>query len=379
MNKKLKVGLVFDDSLDQPDGVSAQVKTIGAWLSSQGHQVSYLVGETTMTSYAGGRVYSLAKNLKVSFNGNQMSIPLKSSAREVKEVIAKEKFDVLHVMAPYSPVMSAKAIRAVPTSTAVVASFHIFPANYMANLGGQLLGLMLWKSKRRIDSWLSVSAAAREFARKSFGVDSRLVPNMIDVAEFSSSNLHPKAGRIVYLGRLVERKGASQLIDAFNILNQERPGLSLVIGGKGPLLDKLQSKVRKLNLTDKVSFKGFVKAENKASFLASGEIICFPSLGGESFGVVLLEAMAAGRGVLVAGDNAGYRYVLQARPQQIVEACDPLALANTISLFLSDKAKARKAVLWQKAEVGKYDVNKVGPELIKEYERAIAKRSASGA
>jgi phosphatidylinositol alpha-mannosyltransferase len=78
-NRKLKVGLVFDDSLDKTDGVAQYVKTLGAWLSGQGHSVSYLVGETKMTRWQGGQVYSLANNASVKFNGNRLTMPVSSS------------------------------------------------------------------------------------------------------------------------------------------------------------------------------------------------------------------------------------------------------------------------------------------------------------
>src|SRR3989344_5842669 len=93
--KSLSVGFLYDDSLDRPDGVSQYVKTIGAWLSGQGHQVVYFVGETKLKEWAGGRVYSLSKNQKVSFNSNFVSTPLPASRRAIFEVLQKEKPDIL--------------------------------------------------------------------------------------------------------------------------------------------------------------------------------------------------------------------------------------------------------------------------------------------
>src|SRR5579862_4445122 len=94
--QSLNVGLVFDDSLDSPDGVAQHVKTLGAWLSARGHTVSYLVGETKMSDWAGGKVYSLAKNQKVSFNGNKLSIPLPVKTQTLAKIIKELNFDILH-------------------------------------------------------------------------------------------------------------------------------------------------------------------------------------------------------------------------------------------------------------------------------------------
>src|SRR3990167_4651652 len=105
-NEKLRVGFLFDDTLDSNDGVAQYVKTLGAWLSGQGHEVSYLVGQTKMTHWASGRVISLARNLPVSFNANRLSIPLPASGHRINLLLSERKYDILHVQVPHSPFMS---------------------------------------------------------------------------------------------------------------------------------------------------------------------------------------------------------------------------------------------------------------------------------
>src|SRR3989344_5742480 len=104
----LKIGFVFDDSLDSNDGVAQYVKTLGAWFSSQGHKVCYLVGESKTAQWRGGQVYSLARNQKVVFNGNRLSVPLPAKRSPIKLVLEQEDFDVLHVQLPHSPFMAQK-------------------------------------------------------------------------------------------------------------------------------------------------------------------------------------------------------------------------------------------------------------------------------
>ncbi|MBX4191013.1 glycosyltransferase, partial [Candidatus Saccharibacteria bacterium] len=189
-NQSLDVGLVFDDSLDKHDGVAQYVKTLGAWLSDQGHNVSYFVGETKMTDWQGGNVYSLARNQTVYFNGNKLSMPLRSNKRQIKEVLAKQKLDVLHVMVPYSPFMAQKIINLASPQTAIVGTFHIYPSGNLSIYGSKLLRLMLRGSLEKFQEIMSVSQASADFASQTYNINPRVVPNPVDIKSFSK-NHHP--------------------------------------------------------------------------------------------------------------------------------------------------------------------------------------------
>src|SRR3972149_1396007 len=108
--KKLSIGFLYDDTLDSTDGVAQYVKTLGAWLSGQGHKVCYLVGQTQLKDWAGGKVYSLARNQKISFNGNILSISLLSRKGQIRKVLGQEELDILHVQVPYSPFMAKRVL-----------------------------------------------------------------------------------------------------------------------------------------------------------------------------------------------------------------------------------------------------------------------------
>jgi phosphatidylinositol alpha-mannosyltransferase len=149
----------------------------------------------------------------------------------------------------------------------------------------------------------------------------------------------------------------------------------LVIGGKGPELANLQKFVSKNKLTDKVEFRGFIDEKDKPKFLGSADIACFPSTGGESFGIVLIEAMAAGAGVTIGGDNPGYRSVLEKQPELIINPKDSQAFATKLLDFITDKPLAQKIHGWQDRTIKQYDVSVVGQSLLDQYLIAIDKRS----
>ena len=374
--RKLKVALVFDDSLDSSDGVAQYVKTLGSWLSVQGHNVSYLVGETKIASWDGGRVHSLSKNIKVRFNGNKLSIPLPASRRRIERLLSQEEFDVLHVMAPYSPFMAARVIKLAPPGTAIIGTFHIFPSGRLSTLGSKLLYRLLKPSLKRFGEIVSVSRVAAEFANSAYHIDSFVVPNAIDIRRFKGS--YPSSGsikRIVFLGRLVDRKGAGQLLEAFSLLLGEISGVELIIAGDGPNRPRLEAQAEKLGIINDVKFLGYIGENDKPKLLASADIACFPSLYGESFGIVLLEAMAAGSRVILAGDNPGYRSVLGSQPELLVNPRQTEIFAKRLKRLLTDKKKIDELHKWQRANVAKYDVGVVGAKLLDIYNGQIARQA----
>jgi phosphatidyl-myo-inositol alpha-mannosyltransferase len=375
--RKLKVGLVFDDSLDSNDGVAQYVRTLGAWLADQGYEVRYLVGETQMPNWRGGRVYSLAANLKVRFNGNRLSMPLLSRKAALKDVLAKEKFDILHVMAPYSPLMAQRLIMMAGPGTAVVGTFHILPSGWLSRAGSYALRAASVLSLRRFDGFISVSRPAQEFARRVYGIESSVVPNPVDLKKFRDAERPAKKKQIVFLGRLVERKGCRQLIKAFAEISEDYPKYQLIIAGDGPQRRQLEKLAQDLGVGQRTRFLGYIDEDDKPEILGSAAIACFPSLYGESFGIVLIEAMAAGSGAILAGDNPGYHSVLADQPQLLFNPREPSELAAKLARLLSDDAYRSKIRDWQDQEVQKYDIEVVGRQLAELYKRAIAKTTAS--
>lgn len=372
---KLKIGFVFDDSLDSTDGVAQYVKTLGAWLGAQGHQVSYLVGQTKMKNWAGGRVFSLSKNAGVVFNRNRLSVPLPASRRKIKRVLQDEDFDVLHVQVPHSPFLAQRVMNAASDKVAIVGTFHIFPAGWLAKLGSKSLRAAYWGGLGRFDQLISVSQPAARFAKQYFRLSSRVLPNVVDVQRFASASAEPPPSpQVVFLGRLVSRKGATELLKAFKVLHSTMPEVRLTVAGDGPQRKSLERYAEKNNLQKVVTFLGKIPEKQKPPLLASADIACFPSLSGESFGIVLIEAMAAGAKVVVGGNNPGYQSVLGGHPELLIDPADSVKFASRLKRFLSDQSAIAAAGNWQSRAVKRYDVATVGPQILDIYQTAIAKR-----
>lgn len=382
-SKKLVVGFCYDDTLDSSDGVAQYVKTVGAWLTLQGHRVIYLVGASKTKSWAGGEVYSVSKNLKVSWAGNRLSMPILAKKNLIKRILKENQLDVLHVQVPYSPLMAQKIINKINPSVAVVGTFHIFPANSLSVFGSKLLKIVYGKSLKRFDTYLSVSSAAQSYAKEVFGVTSLVIPNAVNLKKLSDGlsagkiRAKSSAGHIVFLGRLVERKGVKQLLEAFLALHKNYPQVRLTIAGDGPQKTKLEKFVGKNNLSSVVDFPGFVSESDKPRLLASADIACFPSLYGESFGIVLIEAMAAGAGVVLGGDNPGYQSVLGQQPALLVNPIDTDEFARRLDQFLTNKNLVQQIHAWQNEHIKQFDIATVGPKLVDIYRRVIANKTQS--
>lgn len=369
----MKIGFVLDDSLDKTDGVQQYVLTLGQWMRHQGHEVHYLVGHTERKDIP--HIHSLSRNIQTHFNQNRMSTPLPASKKLIKALLEREQFDALHIQMPYSPFMAGRVIMAAPNTTKVIGTFHIIPFSWIEKTATRLLGLILWRSLRRFNTIYSVSEPARIFARRSFGVKSTVLPNVVNIASFHSGrpiNKY-KDGKvtIVFLGRLVERKGCMYLLQALEQLHQQHllNNVRVLICGKGQLLSDLEAYVHNHHLSSIVHFVGFVSEEDKPHYLATADIAVFPSTGGESFGIVLIEAMAAGSTVVLGGNNIGYASVLQDRQELLIDPLNTLEFAKTLKHFIASQRARHSAAKWQREHVQQYDVAVVGRKLLDQYER----------
>lgn len=370
------IGLLLDDNLDKPDGVQQYVKTLGGYLQRQGHDVHYLVGASSNSS---PNIHVLGRVLNLRFNRNTVGTPLPSplkTRQQVRKLFKEIKFDVIHVQSPHSPLLAGVVIKAASRrQVAITSTFHILPAGFWPKAGSSMLRFILWRSLRQIDCFISNTTATQDFLKSTWKRSSRLIPNPVRVSDFSKSK--PKSPgpkkQIVFLGRLVDRKGVTQLLEAFALLPPDLLESShLTIGGKGPEMGALKKRLEELKLKN-VTLAGFIDEADKPNFLAQADLAVFPSLYGESFGISLLEPMAARAGVVLAGDNPGYRCVLGMQPKLMFDPSDVLGFRDHLEFWLNiDEQNFKDMHNWQQQHVKNYDIDKVvGPEVVKLYQETI--------
>jgi phosphatidylinositol alpha-mannosyltransferase len=380
---KLKIGYILDGGLEKPDGVQQYILALGGWMKSQGHEVRYIVAGNIAPGITDA--ISLSRSIEVSSNGNSLTIPRPVSRKKLKDYLNKEQFDVLHVQTPYSPLMGEQLIFLSPKSTAVIGTFHVVPYNKLLSIGNWLLGHYCHFSIKRFDKMFSVSPAAQKIAKRDFRIDSSILPNVIDYAKFSSATPVKKYQdgkiNILFFGRLVERKGCIYLLKA--IVNLKDRGIDIktlrvIVAGSGPQAKELKDFATNNNLAGVVEFTGFVEEVDKPKYYASADIAVFPALGGESFGIVLIEAMCSGHAAVLGGANDGYGSVLAAQPELLFKVKDDNELTDKLVELLDDETKRHNFASWARSYAKEYDVNVVGARLEATYlDTVFAKNRAT--
>ncbi len=375
----MKIGFVFDDGLDATDGVQQNILTLGKWLEENGHEVHYLVGETKRTDLP--TLHSLAKNIRVQFNGNTLTVPLPTSKRKITWLLDELKLDVLHVQTPYSPFLGGRVLRLGHAKSVVISTFHIMANSRFVDVANHVLGVINRPTRKYIDLHVAVSEPAAMFAQRAYGYSCQVLANPFELDRFLVKNEATESDQevqIVFLGRLVNRKGARHLLEAVAHLRKSSPGLPAFrvhIGGKGVQREELEQFVSERHLQEIVHFHGFVAEEDKVAFLAQADIAVFPSTSGESFGISLLEGMASARGVVLAGNNPGYASVMaRSWSDQLFDPKNTAEFAHVLEKYIRSPKERALAAKRQKKHTRQFDVRVVGPKLLNLYEAALKKR-----
>jgi phosphatidylinositol alpha-mannosyltransferase len=362
----MRIGIVCPYSWDIPGGVSAHVNDLAQALIRMGHYVSVLA-PAEFDELLPDFVVSTGKPRAVKYNGSTARLsfgPL--VARKVSKWIEEGEFDVLHVHEPLSPSLSVLACWA--ANGPIVATWHSAMDRSRMML---TLSKLAQTAMEKVSARIAVSEAARATLIKHVGGDAVVIPNGVDVSMFT--NATPMFGwpgpnlSIVFLGRGDEpRKGLEVLVDAYPQIRNKFPNVRLLIAGPGEPAETLE----KLSDVDRASVTvlGMIAQQDKSSVLASGTIYVAPNTGGESFGIVLLEAMASGTPV-VASDLEAFERVLDfGRAGITFENEDPESLAQVICDLLGDEAKRTELIQHARLRANEFDWNVVANEIVNVYE-----------
>jgi phosphatidylinositol alpha-mannosyltransferase len=369
----MKIGIVCPYDMDRGGGVQEHVLAQASELQKRGHNVSILTPKTRHN------VVGAPKAVKIIYLGNSTKVrtPINTSLElgaslkrdAVDDVLAAEKFDLLHIHEPEVPFLGAQIVA--KATCPIVATFHaIHPETPFARTLETVRIPYSRSIFTRLTELTAVSDAAAIFVRERTGRKVHIIPNGIDLKKYSFEphvhTVEPKS--IVYVGRLEKRKGVLYLIKAYAALAKKRDDICLQLAGDGELRDSLQEYVKNHKIP-RVDFLGFVSEAKKTELLHQATIFCSPALYGESFGIVLLEAMASGT-VVVAGDNQGYAGVLAGtgrlslvNPKQVSE------FSRRLDVLLDDEGLRQNWLDWAQKDVQQYDYPKVVDQYVSVYKQ----------
>jgi len=365
----VRIGMVCPYTWDVPGGVQEHIKDLAEALIGLGHEVSVISPADDDTPLP-GYVVPAGRAVPVPYNGSVARLafgPL--SAARVRRWVKEGGFDVLHVHEPAAPSLSLLACW--------VADGPIVATAHTANPRSRVMHaayLALQTALEKISGWIAVSEAARTTLVEHMGGDAVLIPNGVTVSRYEKASPLPgwpgEGGALGFLGRMEEpRKGLDVLLRAFELLAAQRPGLRLLVAGPGDL-DEVRAKVTDA-IRDRLILLGRVTQEDKARFYHSVDVFCAPNTGGESFGVVLIEAMAAGAPI-VASDLDAFQLVLRdGRAGELFPAGDPAALAAAASRLLDDPSLRARLSAAATDAVRAYDWPMVARDVVKVYEAVV--------
>ncbi len=341
----MKIGMLSEFYYPQPGGVSEHIRAVSQELTDLGHDVVVLTsnirGDVPET---GARVRRVGSSFPIRYNGSLSRISLGwRLGSALRQVLREEDLDVLHVHNPLMPTLPLLALR--HASCPVVATFHSY---YQRDLLLEIFQGPLRKLLSRTQARVPVSLSAQKAVTGLFPGDYQIIPNGVDYDFFSQAVTlrkrqvrHNQRRYLLFVGAQVPRKGLPILLHAFPRIAEECPDVDLLVVGDGPGPDRMKRQVPR-PLRERVHFLGCLPRRRLLECFTSADIFCAPSLGRESFGMVLLEAMAAGVPV-VASDIEGYRNVVtHDRDGYLIPPGSPDLWSQTLlNLLGDDEARAQ--------------------------------------
>ncbi|NBO51642.1 MAG: glycosyltransferase family 1 protein [Actinobacteria bacterium] len=368
--KKIRIGMVCPYGWDTPGGVQTHMKDLAEYLISEGHYVSVLAPVSDDSIRVEDYVVNAGKPISIPVNGSVARVlfgPLASS--RAKQWIAAGDFDLLHLHEPAIPSLSLLACSA--AEGPIVGTFHVSTPKKKAIYA---IGPILEPIVEKLTARIAVSELARSTLKAHFDTDAVVIPNGIDGQKYANAKVNPEysgPNSIGFMGRFEEpRKGLQVLIDSLAVVARFIPNVKYLIAGPGDSEEFL----KQLNpqLRSRIEFLGRLSDQEKESFLKSVDLYVAPNTGGESFGIILTEALSAGTAV-VASDIPAFKAVLEnGEVGALFKNQDSADLAKVIVGLLRDDERRKKLASNGKLSAQKYDWQVVAEQIESVYEMAIA-------
>ena len=376
--ERLKIGIVSPYGYPHPGGVNEHVRFTYEAMARLGHDVWIITSKYGKERENEGNIIRLGTGWAFPTNGSIGRVTLGwRFKQQARAVLDEQRFDILHFHEPFVPFLSPTVLQA--SRTVNVGTFHAF--------GG--FSPSYWVGRRfagdlasRLHGRIAVSGAARHFISRYFPGEYRIIPNGVELDRFERAEpyeqLRDGVLNILFVGRLEERKGLIHLLKAYHRLRKRHVDARLLVVGAGPKLREYRRYVGLRGIRD-VEFLGRVTDEEKARYFASADVFCAPATGQESFGIVLLEAMAAGVPI-VASDIHGYKQVVQRGVQGLlVEPRKPRALAAALYTLALDPELRDRMGEAGRARAPEFSWERVTEQVIDFYREVRTAALSSGA
>ncbi len=375
----MKIALVSPYDIAHPGGVVSHILALEHQFTRMGHQVRIIAPSSKKTPPVGDSFIPIGRARTIPVGGTviRISISLRLASR-IKEVLAEEKFDIIHLHEPFLPMLCSAVLRF--SDTVNIGTFHACQSSPGYNFGWPISRLMLRRRRRKLIGKIAVSKTAMDFASKYVSGYYDIIPNGIDLKHFSPDvapvdRFCDGKINILFVGRLEKRKGLNHLLNAYWRVKGEFPNSRLIIVGPGTRLRKKYEKQVRRNGLEDVVFVGYASYAELPSYYKSADIFCSPATGEESFGIVLLEAMAVGKPI-VATNIEGYASVLtHGEEGLLVPPKDEKGLAQTLISLMADESLRRQMGARGMLTASEYSWEKVAQQVLAYYLRILGEPS----
>ncbi|MCS7207378.1 MAG: glycosyltransferase family 4 protein [Dehalococcoidia bacterium] len=364
----MRIALVSPYDFAYPGGVNDHIASLARQLRGMGHRVHILAPSSRPAQELGiPYLMRLGYPLRIPSGGSTARITLSVwLAERVRDLLQRNRYDIVHLHEPFTPFLPLCVLSF--SDTVNIGTFHAYHGRSRFYPWARPF-LRAWV--RRLHGRTAVSEPARRFIARYFPGEYRIIPNGVDVGHFAGAMPLPEfcdgKVNILFVGRLEKRKGLRYLVGAFARLKWRMPHLRLIVVGPGnPDRESLQ-RLAACGLTD-VVFVGGVPYSNLPRYYASAQVFCAPAIGKESFGIVLLEAMAAGVPI-VASAIEGYQFVVRdGREAVLVPPQDEEALARALQRVLEDGALREHLVTEGYRRVQEFRWERVAQQVVDYYQ-----------
>ncbi len=377
----MKIGFVFDDHMHRIGGIQVYIRGLYHYFESLGHEVVIFAGGSQFdNAKLAERIIPLGISLPTYGSGSNTSLPIcLESNRRLREILEAENCDILHIQTLHSPTMGGRILA--NSKACHISTFHNRVDEPWKLQALRMAKHILPDFFRHVHGRIAGSQAAMETAHAIFGKQDEytVIASGINLERFEDAANLPRLRQydddkitLFTLGRLEQRKGVEYLLRAYALLQKDYPNqLRLVIAGDGPLREELHALAEQLHLNN-VEWLGYVTDLALPHMMASADIFCAPAIGQESFGYVIVEAMALGLPV-VAAANAGYAGVLVNHPGNLaVPPRDPRAMAGAIASFIASPAARKKIGQANRQQAKNYSWQVIGDQIMEFYKKTLA-------
>jgi phosphatidylinositol alpha-mannosyltransferase len=335
----MRVCIVSDSYYPHPGGVTEHIHHTAIELRKLGHDVKILTADFgDNQGYEGPDILRVGRSILIPSNKSFATVTVGLNlASKVKKVLAQGEFDIVHTHGPLAPTLPILAL--LYSRSANVSTFHAAATRFRAY---EFLSPAMMPLFRKIDGPIAVSETARKSIDRYFPGEYRIIPNGVDTERFNPGvepidELNDGRPNILFVGRFDPRKGLKYLLMAMPRILESVPDVRLVVVGKG-VLETYYRRYLDPEVEKSVVFTGYVEPSLLPRYYRTGHVFCSPATGAESFGIILLEAMASGT-PLVASDIDGYNKVVDhMQDGMLVPPNDPRALADAIVRVLKDES-----------------------------------------